>query len=198
MREHRMFGSESHVHQGRPRHRQVQFGRPRHRSLTLCWPYPPTETRDLRSVRPHQHRSQGHRAGGGCLHPSSRGGCTWPGPLPVAPSSTTSSRGCCRRWDCARPSSTGTPATSAHQDFYLDIAEITADGQTWQTVDLYLDLVVHTGDAHRAARRRRAAGSPCTMGLVTPETAERAIHDGGVNHRRAGPARSRPADVAGQ
>lgn len=31
------------------------------------------------------------------------------------------------------------------QDFYLDIGDIAVDGDTWHTVDHYIDLVVHTG-----------------------------------------------------
>ena len=43
----------------------------------------------------------------------SRGGSTWPGPRPDAPSSTTSNRGCCRRWACAPRSSTSTRVMNA-------------------------------------------------------------------------------------
>jgi uncharacterized protein len=32
------------------------------------------------------------------------------------------------------------------QDFYLDIAGITAEAEIWRTVDHYLDLVVHSGE----------------------------------------------------
>lgn len=32
------------------------------------------------------------------------------------------------------------------QDFYLDIGEITVEGDIWRTVDHYLDLVVHNGE----------------------------------------------------
>lgn len=66
------------------------------------------------------------------------------------------------------------PGHERDQDFYLDIGEFTATGDVWRTVDLYLDLVVHTGtrtdlldidellEAHRA-------------GLITAETAEKAV-----------------------
>ncbi len=61
------------------------------------------------------------------------------------------------------------------QDFYLDVCDIEVNGQVWQTVDHYLDLVVHTGvrtdliDVDELLEALHA-------GLVSPETAERAIH----------------------
>lgn len=60
------------------------------------------------------------------------------------------------------------------QDFYLDIAEVTVHGDTWRTVDHYLDLVVHTGqrtdlvDVDELLEAHR-------MGLIPAETAERAV-----------------------
>ena len=44
---------------------------------------------------------------------SGRGGFTWPGRPRAAPSSTTWSRGCCRRWACVPRCSTSTPAMNA-------------------------------------------------------------------------------------
>jgi predicted RNA-binding protein associated with RNAse of E/G family len=61
------------------------------------------------------------------------------------------------------------------QDYYLDVADITVDSGCWETLDQYLDLVVHTGtgtelvDVDELLEAQR-------IGLVTPETAERAIH----------------------
>jgi predicted RNA-binding protein associated with RNAse of E/G family len=66
------------------------------------------------------------------------------------------------------------PGHERDQDFYLDIGEISVDGDVWRTVDHYLDLVVRTGqrtelvdidelfEAHKA-------------GLVTGDTAEAAV-----------------------
>lgn len=67
------------------------------------------------------------------------------------------------------------PGYEREQDFYLDIADITVSDGTWESTDLFVDLVVYTGirtelldvdellDAHR-------------HGLVTDEGAESAIH----------------------
>lgn len=67
------------------------------------------------------------------------------------------------------------PGHERDQDFYLDIGEITADGDIWRTVDHYLDLVVRTGqrtdivdidellEAHKA-------------GLISGQAAENAVN----------------------
>jgi len=67
------------------------------------------------------------------------------------------------------------PGHERDQDFYLDVGEITANGDLWRTVDLYLDLVVHTGtrtelvDVDELLEAHRA-------GLITDETAEKAVN----------------------
>lgn len=61
------------------------------------------------------------------------------------------------------------------QDFYLDIGEITVDGDVWRTVDHYLDLVVRTDrstellDVDELLEAHKA-------GLISARTAEKAIH----------------------
>ena len=66
------------------------------------------------------------------------------------------------------------PGHERDQDFYLDIAEITVQGDLWHTVDHYLDLVVHTGqqtdliDVDELLEAHH-------MGLISPEAAETAI-----------------------
>lgn len=67
-----------------------------------------------------------------------------------------------------------TPGHERDQDYYLDVATITVDGERWQTEDHYLDLVVRTGrdteivdldellEAHR-------------HGLLSTESAEKAL-----------------------
>jgi uncharacterized protein len=37
------------------------------------------------------------------------------------------------------------PGYERDQDFYLDIVDVTVDGQVWRTVDHYLDIVVRRG-----------------------------------------------------
>src|SRR5947208_10270092 len=37
------------------------------------------------------------------------------------------------------------PGFSIDQDHYIDIVDVTTQGDTWQTVDLYLDLTVRSG-----------------------------------------------------
>jgi uncharacterized protein len=37
------------------------------------------------------------------------------------------------------------PGHERDQDFYLDIVDVTVDGQVWRTVDHYLDIVVRLG-----------------------------------------------------
>ena len=66
------------------------------------------------------------------------------------------------------------PGHERDQDFYLDIAEITADAQTWQTVDLYVDLVVHTGDRTELIDVDELLEA-LQVGLVTQQSAEWAI-----------------------
>jgi uncharacterized protein len=66
------------------------------------------------------------------------------------------------------------PGHERPQDFYLDIADISVAGDAWQAIDLYLDLVVHSGqrtelvDVDELLEAHR-------VGLISAETAERAI-----------------------
>lgn len=67
------------------------------------------------------------------------------------------------------------PGHERDQDFYVDIGEISGDGDVWHTVDHYLDLVVHTGqrteliDVDELFAAHKA-------GLITDITAERAVN----------------------
>ncbi|MET0701807.1 MAG: DUF402 domain-containing protein [Mycobacterium sp.] len=66
------------------------------------------------------------------------------------------------------------PGHERAQDFYLDIAEITVEAQTWRTVDHYLDLVVYTGQRTELLDVDELLEAHL-MGLIPAETAERAI-----------------------
>jgi predicted RNA-binding protein associated with RNAse of E/G family len=66
------------------------------------------------------------------------------------------------------------PGHERAQDFYLDIAEITVEGQTWHTVDHYLDLIVYTGQRTELIDVDELLEA-YQMGLIPAETAERAI-----------------------
>jgi len=67
------------------------------------------------------------------------------------------------------------PGHERDQDFYLDICEITRDGDRWQLTDHYLDIVVRTGrdatviDVHEFVEA--VAGK-----LLDPRSAEAAMH----------------------
>lgn len=61
-----------------------------------------------------------------------------------------------------------------NQNFYVDIAEITADGDIWRTVDHYLDLVVHTNQRTELVDVDELLEAH-KVGLITEETAESAI-----------------------
>ncbi|CAN5290885.1 DUF402 domain-containing protein [soil metagenome] len=66
------------------------------------------------------------------------------------------------------------PGHERDQDFYLDIAEITVAGDIWQTIDHYLDLVVHTGQRTELLDVDELLEA-LQMGLIGPETAGAAI-----------------------
>ncbi|RLK59444.1 DUF402 domain-containing protein [Actinokineospora cianjurensis] len=59
-------------------------------------------------------------------------------------------------------------------DFYLDIVDITRDGQCWRTVDLYLDVLVRTGRDVRVEDSDELLAA-FRAGLVDLSTAERAM-----------------------
>ncbi len=67
------------------------------------------------------------------------------------------------------------PGHERDQDFYLDVCDIEVDGDRWQTEDHYLDLVVHTGDRTDLLDVDELLDA-LHAGMLTPETAERAIH----------------------
>ncbi len=66
------------------------------------------------------------------------------------------------------------PGHEREQDFYLDVCDIRTDGDIWQTEDHYLDLVVHAGDRTDLLDVDELLDA-LHVGLITPETAERAI-----------------------
>lgn len=67
------------------------------------------------------------------------------------------------------------PGHELDQDYYIDIADIAPTDDTWHTVDNYLDLVVRTGTGTKLLDVDELLEAE-QMGLVSPETAERAIH----------------------
>jgi uncharacterized protein len=168
-----MFGSKSHVHQGRPRHRQVQFccgtsgpstyadiiHAPKHEIFDLVAGTNTDPKGIVRAVdvytlqpwglymaRPTPGRAQFHYLQ------------SWLLP-------TLGLRANIFHWN---------PGHERPQDFYVDIAEITVDGDTWRTVDLYLDLVVHSGQRTELLDVDELLEAH-HMGLVSAEAAERAI-----------------------
>jgi predicted RNA-binding protein associated with RNAse of E/G family len=66
------------------------------------------------------------------------------------------------------------PGHERDQDFYLDVARITADGQVWHTEDHYLDLVVRTGSAVELIDVDELTEA-VREGLVTPDIATEAV-----------------------
>ncbi len=66
------------------------------------------------------------------------------------------------------------PGYERDQDYYLDIGEITVAEGIWESVDHYVDLVVHTGDRVELLDVDELLDA-YHQGLVTAETAETAI-----------------------
>lgn len=66
------------------------------------------------------------------------------------------------------------PGHEREQDFYLDVGDIETDGDVWHTEDHYIDLVVHVGDRTELVDVDELLEAH-QMGLLTPDTAERAI-----------------------
>jgi predicted RNA-binding protein associated with RNAse of E/G family len=66
------------------------------------------------------------------------------------------------------------PGYERDQDFYLDVAQITVDGQVWQTEDHYLDLVVRTGSGVELIDVDELFEA-VKEDLVRPETANAAV-----------------------
>ncbi len=66
------------------------------------------------------------------------------------------------------------PGHQRDQDFYLDVGDITVDGDVWRSEDHYVDLVVYTGQRTEMVDVDELLAAH-QMGLITSETAERAI-----------------------
>lgn len=60
------------------------------------------------------------------------------------------------------------------QDFYLDVADISVDGEIWTTRDLYVDLVSNTGEPIDVLDIDELSAAT-SAGYITAEEAERAI-----------------------
>ena len=105
---------------------------------------------------------------------SSRGGCTWPARRRAAPSSTTWSRGCCRRWGCAPSIFHFNPGYELDQDYYLDVGRYTPGQTVWHSEDHYLDLVVRTGKGVELDDVDELL-TAVRHGLLTPEIGEEAV-----------------------
>jgi predicted RNA-binding protein associated with RNAse of E/G family len=67
------------------------------------------------------------------------------------------------------------PGHERDQDFYLDIGDVTVQAGIWRTEDHYMDLVVHTGERTELVDVDELLEAH-QMGLVSPETTERAIY----------------------
>ena len=68
------------------------------------------------------------------------------------------------------------PGHEHDQDFYLDVGDVTVDDRgMWRTEDHYIDLVVHTGQRTELVDVDELLEA-LQMGLLSPETAEQAIH----------------------
>lgn len=66
------------------------------------------------------------------------------------------------------------PGHERDQDFYLDVADVSRDGERWRTEDHYLDLVVHTG-SHTAVVDVDEYLEAVAAGLLGVDAAERAF-----------------------
>lgn len=67
------------------------------------------------------------------------------------------------------------PGHERHQDFYLDIAVVEPGSDLWRTTDLYLDVIVKTGEWTEVLDVDEFVEAVAT-GLVDPPTAEWALH----------------------
>ncbi|WP_018333776.1 DUF402 domain-containing protein [Actinomycetospora chiangmaiensis] len=66
------------------------------------------------------------------------------------------------------------PGFERLQDFYVDIADVTRDGDVWTTTDFYLDLVVHTGERTELLDVDEYVEA-VAAGVLAREAAERAL-----------------------
>ena len=67
------------------------------------------------------------------------------------------------------------PGHERDQDFYLDVGDIAVEAAIWRTEEHYMDLVVHTGEGTELVDVDELLEAH-QMGLVSPETTERAIY----------------------
>ncbi|WP_445440157.1 DUF402 domain-containing protein [Corynebacterium argentoratense] len=65
-------------------------------------------------------------------------------------------------------------AECSREDFYFDVADISRDGNTWTTRDLYVDLISHVGSPIDVDDIDELAAATSEK-LITAEEAERAI-----------------------
>ncbi|GAA4824909.1 DUF402 domain-containing protein [Actinomycetospora corticicola] len=73
------------------------------------------------------------------------------------------------------------PGFERQQDFYVDVAGIDRDGDTWTTTDYYLDLVVHTGERTELLDVDEYVEA-VAAGVLAREPAERALTTATVTH----------------
>lgn len=67
-----------------------------------------------------------------------------------------------------------TPGHERDQDRYVDVVEVTREGEVWRTRDLYLDLVVRTGAGTELLDTDELLAA-AAEGLLDPGTAEMAV-----------------------
>lgn len=73
------------------------------------------------------------------------------------------------------------PGRERSQDFYLDVGDVTRDGDRWRTEDHYLDLVVHTGTSTEILDVDEYLEA-VAAGLLPLDAAERAFATGARTH----------------
>lgn len=66
------------------------------------------------------------------------------------------------------------PGVEEHQEFYIDVAEISHGDGVWTTRDLYVDLISNTGEPIEVVDIDELAAATST-GYITAEDAEQAI-----------------------
>jgi predicted RNA-binding protein associated with RNAse of E/G family len=176
MRQDGVFGSESHVHQGRTTHRQVRFpGRPPTSIPRLAYAgsiHPPKhETFDLTARTNTDPKGIVRAVEVYTVEP-------W-GLYLARPTPGRDQFHYLESWLLPSLNLRVTifhfnPGHTRDQDYYLDVGQYTAGPQAWSSEDHYLDLVVRTGrevelldvDEMLTALRQ---------GLISPESAERAV-----------------------
>jgi predicted RNA-binding protein associated with RNAse of E/G family len=66
------------------------------------------------------------------------------------------------------------PGHQRDQDYYIDIVDVTRDGDVWRTVDHYLDIVVRTGRDAQVIDLDEYVEA-VAAGVLDPAAAERAL-----------------------